>query len=429
MIRTNTLLSTSMFVAMVTFASPALAGGDVGALDKLHGVFGDFDGDTALDFATGDPTNSSNAGAVDIAYGFDHTSTVDETWTRDSSGILETATAGDYFGSDLTAGDFNGDGYDDLAIGVPGDDGSSATDMGSVSVIYGSSTGLTSTGNQVWSQDTSGILDAGESYDYFGEFLEAGDFNCDGYDDLAIGVAQEDLATLSNAGAVHIIYGSSSGLSSTNNQQWTQDSSGIDDTAEADDYFGGALAAGNFNGDTSGVHACADLAVGVPGEVVNGNLLEGAVNVIYGTSSGLSSTSDQFWHQDITGIVDAAAMRDTFGARLSALDEDSDGYDDLRVIAPGESTCSSSEDGHHTIYGDSSGLTEANDYLYCGPDDEPQEFGCEYEDWYGEGSICVCSCWHSKPCAQVATALWIVGEQCDVGLLEVTCTAPSSWCE
>ena len=53
-----------------------------------------------------------------------------------------------------------------------------------------------------------------------------GDFNGDGFDDLAIGVPGETLGSISAAGAVEVIYGSSSGLSATlahADQFWTQD--------------------------------------------------------------------------------------------------------------------------------------------------------------------------------------------------------------
>ena len=67
-----------------------------------------------------------------------------------------------------------------------------------------------------------------------------GDFNGDGFDDLAIGVPGEDLGSISSAGAVEVIYGSSSGLSATlahADQFWTQDSADINDSAEVEDLF------------------------------------------------------------------------------------------------------------------------------------------------------------------------------------------------
>lgn len=46
--------------------------------------------------------------------------------------------ADDEFGTALVSGGFNGDGFDDLAIGVPGEEiAGGATDMGVVQVIFG----------------------------------------------------------------------------------------------------------------------------------------------------------------------------------------------------------------------------------------------------------------------------------------------------
>ena len=76
-----------------------------------------------------------------------------------------------------------------------------------------------------------------------------GDFNDDGYDDLAVGVPYEDVGAIANAGAVNVIYGSPNGLTPAGDQLWHQDSPGILGRAEANDRFGAALAAGDFNGD------------------------------------------------------------------------------------------------------------------------------------------------------------------------------------
>ena len=89
-------------------------------------------------------------------------------------------------------GDFNGDGFADLAVGAPGEDLGSP-DAGAVNVLYGSAAGLTSAGNQFWHQNSPGIAERADAGDLFGSALAAGDFNGDGFDDLAIGVPAEDV--------------------------------------------------------------------------------------------------------------------------------------------------------------------------------------------------------------------------------------------
>jgi hypothetical protein len=70
------------------------------------------------------------------------------------------------------------------------------------------------------------------------------DFNGDGFEDKAIGVPYEDIGSIVDAGAVHVIYGSSGGLNATAilpDQFWTQDSPDVEDFAEANDFWFFAL--------------------------------------------------------------------------------------------------------------------------------------------------------------------------------------------
>jgi hypothetical protein len=72
----------------------------------------------------------------------------------------------------------------------------------------------------------------------------AGDLNGNGHEDLAAGVLLEEVGTVSNAGAVNVLYGTAAaGLSATGNQFWHQNSAGVLDAAEPGDQFGLALAA------------------------------------------------------------------------------------------------------------------------------------------------------------------------------------------
>lgn len=156
--------------------------------------------------------------------------------------------AGDRFGWALTTGDFDGDRRDDLAIGSPGEDIGTIPNAGQVHVLYGSASGPSMTRIQSWHQDSTGIPDQLESGDNFGYALSAWNYGRTNHADLAIGAPFEDLFSLAgleqvDAGAVHVIYGSATGLSSTATaaQFWTQDSSGINDVAQPGDRFGHAL--------------------------------------------------------------------------------------------------------------------------------------------------------------------------------------------
>jgi hypothetical protein len=93
-------------------------------------------------------------------------------------------------------GDFSGDGRYDALSAFQEKTSGAVTDAGAVLVMYGKSVGLTSDGSQVFTQDMAGVADAGEAGDQFGAALSAGDFNNDGFADLAIGAPGESIRPL-----------------------------------------------------------------------------------------------------------------------------------------------------------------------------------------------------------------------------------------
>ena len=334
-------------------------------------------------------------------------------------GALE---AGDQLGSAVATGDFNGDGFDDLATGAPSEDVGNIEDAGAVNVLYGANGGLAFAGNQLWSQNTAGVDGVPEAFDLFGAALAAGDFDGDGYDDLAIGVPYEDVGTVGNAGAVNVLYGSAGGLTATGNQIWTRDDFQTPGAAP-DDRFGATLTSGDYNGDGFGDlvigapyedlglieqagkfyrltgssqglfneggfvwagplpspfyrHAFAlasgdyngdgydDLAVGVVGYDLDGATNAGGVLPYYGGSGGLFSF-DAYWTQDTAGIIGVSETGDQFGYSLASADFDGDGYDDLAIGVPFEDVGTTSNAGAaNVIYGAAGGLTATGNQLF-----------------------------------------------------------------
>jgi hypothetical protein len=263
-------------------------------------------------------------------------------------------------GSDVGA-DFNGDGFADLAVGVPQEDVDGLDDAGAVEVIYGTSHGLDGDAPidvLFWNQNNLVVSTiVAEPHDQFGYALAAGDFDGDGFDDLAIGVPYEDVVTsigeVIDAGVVHVLRGSRSGLRASA-AVLTQESLGLRGSVEAHDSFGAALAAGDF-----GLGSRDDLAVGVPGESIRSLAYAGAVNVFYGTSSGFTANSIHVWYQGIAGIPGVPEEDDYFGSVLEAGDLGGPGeVEDLAVGVPFEDVGSETDAGAvNVIYGSDLGLT------------------------------------------------------------------------
>ena len=119
-----------------------------------------------------------------------------------------------------------------------------------------------------------------------------------------------------DTGIVQVLYGTVGGLTATGDQLWRQDVAGVQGGEEPDDRFGYALAAGDFDGDKY-----VDLAIGVPYEAIGTEDQAGAVNVLYGSSFGLSAAGDQLWYQGSGGLQGTAETGDRFGYALAAIPE------------------------------------------------------------------------------------------------------------
>lgn len=322
-------------------------GGSVTGITYLSTLeTGDFNNDGYDDLAAADPVEfccsgaAGDSGGYALVYyggaggfgeGVDGEMAAGQTWDQDSAGIEDDKEGGDRFGNSLAAGDFNNDGYDDMAIGAPGQSGSmglASAGAGAVNVIYGSPTGLSATfvPDQFFTQDTPNVEGSVEQGDGFGSSLAAGDFNGDGKDDLAIGVAEEDVGPTTDAGSSNIIYGSSSGLSATAvlpDRVLDQNSANVEGTSESsDDYssfgiggFGASMTSGDYNNDGKG-----DLAIGVPGEDVGTVVDAGSSNIIYGSSSGISATAalaDRVLDQNSSNVEDSSETGDRYGFSLA----------------------------------------------------------------------------------------------------------------
>jgi hypothetical protein len=230
----------------------------------------------------------------------------------------------DFFGYSLAAGDFNHDGYDDLAIGVPGEDG-----VGAVLVVYGSQWSLLFGNHWYFGQwDLNQTTQVGAR---FGDALAAADFDGDGYDDLAVGAVGYDAnATVVDIGLVAVVHGSVTGLGPGRVTWLWEDQLFGAGQSENGDHFGATLAAGDFTGDGR-----ADLSIGIPSE--NTSVVDaGAVAVVPGTPQGLTGAARRLYPADFPlGLIpDVQTGSPLYGLGLATGDFDGNGFDDLVIGAP-----------------------------------------------------------------------------------------------
>ena len=273
---------------------------------------GDFDGDGRDDLAIGAPGEAPGTGARSgVVFLFLEGNIPDRVIDQTGLGANE---AGDRFGQALVAGDFDGDGFDDLAVGAPGEAPGSDPKSGGVFLFLGSENGLVAHAFI----DQSG-LGMNELDDLFGSALSAGDFDADGRDDLAVGAPGEAPGTEPRSGAVFVFEGTDDGLAPKD--VIVQGALGQN---EHGDLFGSALASGDFDGDGQ-----ADLAVGAPGEAPGSDPRSGGVFVFRGPAL----QGERFLDQSGLGSNEAG---DELGSALSSGDFNGDGRDDLAVGAPGE---------------------------------------------------------------------------------------------
>lgn len=234
----------------------------------------------------------------------------------------------------MAAGDFDGDGCSDLAIGAWNEDidelGASQSRAGAVHVLYGSAGGggLVSAGNVLFTASATSISGGSLADELFGQALAAGDLDNDGFDDLAIGVPGAGSADgTPNEGRVELFFGGASGVHPDANWQGLRRSSAvIPGDAQVGERFGQALAVGRF------ADARKWLAIGCPGRNDNGAAFSGAV-VLWSPANGGPAVAFELL-QSQAEVPGTEGANELFGTSLAAGSFDGNSHDDLAIGVP-----------------------------------------------------------------------------------------------
>ena len=168
-----------------------------------------------------DPLSRTDAGMAYVIFGHNmSTAFTDLDLASFTSGVkgfkILGAASGDNTGRGVSgAGDFNGDGIDDVIVGVIGADPFTRNDAGAAYIVYGHTTATAFTDidlNALTSGATAqGMRIAGAvSIDQCGISVSgASDVNNDGIDDVVVGCLTASPQSRTLAGTVYIIYGKS----------------------------------------------------------------------------------------------------------------------------------------------------------------------------------------------------------------------------
>ena len=266
----------------------------------------------------------------------------------------------DYSGFSVSsAGDVNGDGFDDLIIGAFGASPNGFS-SGQSYVVFGKSSGFGARLNLSTLNGTNGFIINGiNSVDESGfSVSSAGDINGDGFDDLIIGARYASPNGISGSGQSYVVFGKSSGFGARLNLSTLNGTNGfaLNGINSRDESGFSVSSAGDINGD-----GFDDLIIGTLDASPNGISSSGQSYVVFGKSSGFSASLNLSTLNGTNGFaINGINSRDYSGSSVSSAgDVNGDGFDDLIIGALDASPNGFRSGQSYVVFGKSSGFSSS----------------------------------------------------------------------